>query len=73
MASSVYGELEGLLEQADGQWKCRFPGKPVFARFCSVAGMKEGRMKSLYLARSLEAESNPFDEIVEIFEGFARS
>ncbi|MDE0421609.1 MAG: ATP-binding protein [Gammaproteobacteria bacterium] len=73
LASTVYGELEGLLGQADGQWKSRFPGKPVFAKFCNVAGMQEGRMKSLYLARSLEAKNNPFDEIVEIFEGFARA
>lgn len=71
LASDVYAQLETLLDRGDDSWKSYFPGKPIFSRFCGVAKMQEGRMKTLYLARSLEATSNPFAEIVGIFEGFA--
>ena len=72
LASSVYRDLEELLSRTDHEWKSHFPGKLVFSKFCGVAKMQEGRMKSLYLARSSVAECDPFGEIVGIFEEFAR-
>ena len=70
-ASDIYQWFERLLDSDSHEWKSHFPGKLIFSKFCEAAGMRPGRMKTLYLAKSSEVEDNPFAEIVEIFEDFA--
>lgn len=72
-AARVYAELERLLDDSSNAWKREFPGKPVFSRFCSIAGMRVGRMKTLYLAHADTAAETPFQEIIDIFSDFTRS
>ena len=72
-ASEVYQRLVSLLDPDSCEWKSHFPGKPIFSKFCKVAQMPQGRMKTLYLAKAFESKSNPFAEVIQIFEDFSRA
>ena len=72
-ASEVYQRLVSLLDSDGCEWKSHFPGKPIFSKFCEAAQMPQGRMKTLYLAKAFESKSNPFAEVIKIFEDFSRA
>ena len=54
-------------------WKDDIPGKQVLSMFASKAGIREDRLKSMYIRRALSIETGPFDEIVGIFKDFAEN
>ncbi len=72
-ASEEYRRLVSLLDSDNCEWKSHFPGKPIFSKFCEAAQIPPGRMKTLYLAKSLESNNNPFAEVIQIFEDFSRA
>ncbi len=70
-ASEEYRRLVGLLDSENCEWKSHFPGKPIFSKFCEAAQMPQGRMKALYLVKAFKSDSNPFAEVIRIFEDFS--
>ena len=53
------------------QWKIDFPGRPIINQFAAVAGLEPGRMKTLYINTAGRLGTGVFDDIIEIFRGFA--
>ena len=70
--AEIYKELYALLKEDGDRWKSFIPGKSVFAQFCSKANIQQGRLKTLYIQRAKESESDPFSEIYEIFDSFSK-
>ena len=62
-----------MLAKSKDEWKKHVPGKPIFSQFCAKAKISEGRLKTLYIQNSDDADKNPFSEIYEIFEQFSLS
>ena len=73
LAENTYQRFEALLASPDNAWKNEFPGKGILNRFCKEAEEKEDRLKTLYIRKSLEADTNPFQEIIDIFSSFAKA
>ena len=71
IVKSTYEKFDKLLNIPENTWKNDFPGKPIFARFCSETDMQQGRMKNLYLSKAEHASKDPFEEIFSIFSSFA--
>lgn len=71
IVESTYEKFEKLLNIPENTWKTDFPGKPIFAKFCSEINMQQGRMKNLYLSKAEHASIDPFEEIFSIFSSFA--
>ena len=69
----TYDELDQLLEQNTDDWKSEFPAKSIFSRFCHAANIREGRLKTLYLAKAEEEDNHPMQDIIDIFEDFSTS
>lgn len=69
-ACETYQLLEEYLHLDSENWKCHFPGKIIFSKFCNAAKMEQGRLKMLYLKNSSKIKDNPFKEIINIFENF---
>ncbi|RPH47414.1 MAG: hypothetical protein EHM85_19895 [Desulfobacteraceae bacterium] len=59
---------------ASGTWKKDIPGKQVLSVFAQKAKLNEDRLKTLYINKVMEmdATSNPFNDILAIFESFAQ-
>ena len=72
LIEDTYQKFEKLLATQSDDWKNEFPGKWIFSRFCNEAREEESRLKNLYIRKSREVDTNPFQEIVEIFSSFAR-
>ena len=72
LIEDTYQKFEKLLATPSDDWKNEFPGKWIFSRFCNEAREEESRLKNLYIRKSREVDTNPFQEIVEIFSSFAR-
>ena len=77
------GDLEKLIEKThksltqsiDGsgdKWKELIPGKPLVSIFASKIGMNVGRLKNAYIKSAENINPNPFQDILDIFEGFSK-
>jgi hypothetical protein len=65
-------EINKSLDEDSEDWKKNVPGKQLLARFAASANIDLGRLKNLYVR---EVENNrlaTFDEIISIFDSFAR-
>jgi energy-coupling factor transporter ATP-binding protein EcfA2 len=78
--ASDANELETLVREThtslsasveDGSWKVVLPGKPILEQFARAAGVTSGRLKTRYLAEVEKVSPYVFDDVVEIFAGFA--
>lgn len=65
-----YERITKLAEFNQPRWLDEIPGRVVFNRFCGSAGMRSGRLQSLYLRQAQNGNHDPFSEIREIFSGF---
>ena len=65
-------ELEATFDEGDA-WKRAIPGRPILQTFCGSgsANMDFGRFKMAFLKAAEEASTDPFAEVVEIFEKFS--
>lgn len=68
----AFDNIKSQVESGE-DWKMSIPGKSIFAQFSGEANIQPGRLKSLYIAKALETESDVFDDIVEIFQAFAEA
>ena len=73
LVEDTYQEFEDLLASSGDAWKNKFPGKPILAHFCHKAREEEYRLKNSYIRKSLEADTNPFQEIIDIFSSFSKA
>ena len=73
LANDTYRRFQSLLDNPSNDWKNEFPGKPIFSDFCSVAKEQQHRLINLYIQKSRDAESNPFQEIIDILSSFAQA
>lgn len=71
LTESIYDQLQASLASGTDEWKCQVPGKQILSKFSSLAHMPEGRLKTLYIQESENADANPFEEIIEIFSDFS--
>ncbi len=55
----------------DDTWKLTIPGRPILGKLAGRLQLNVARAKRLYIAASVRAESDPFDEIRHIFRVFA--
>lgn len=69
----TYQKFEDLLAKPGDDWKKEFPGKPILSRFCNAAREDESRLKNLYILKAQKADTNPFQEIIDIFSSFAQA
>ncbi len=73
LVEDTYQKFEDLLAKPSDDWKNVFPGKLILSRFCHEAREEESRLKNLYIRKAQEADTNPFQEIIDIFSSFARA
>lgn len=73
MVEDTYRKFEDLLTTQGDAWKKEFPGKQILSRFCDKAREEEHRLKNLYIRKSFEADTNPFQEILDIFFSFSQA
>ena len=73
LVEDIYRKFEDLLETPGDAWKIQFPGKCILLPFCGEAGVKDNHLKNLYVQKSREANTNPFQEILDIFSSFAQA
>ena len=67
---TTYSALLASLDADNEVWKNDIPGKQIFKIFCSKAKIQEGRLKTLYIKKAEEMNTNPFQEIKDIFNKF---
>lgn len=65
-------DILASLDADDDAWKSLIPGRQLLNRFANKAGIDVGRLKTLYIGRVESLGTGEFDEIVEIFDSFAR-
>ena len=73
LVEDTYQKFEDFLATPGSAWKHEFPGKPILAHFCHQTQEEEHRLKNLYIRKSREANTNPFQEIIDIFSSFAQA
>lgn len=71
-ASQVVDRIPKSLDQDSDEWKQLIPGKQLFSIFASKANLDVGRPKIKYIKCAEKLETNPFQEIIEIFQAFGR-
>jgi hypothetical protein len=54
----------------DETWKVLFPGKMLFAQFSAAAQIRQGMLRSAYLAASRSVDHKPFTDIIDILQGW---
>jgi hypothetical protein len=69
--TSVYERLSEAVANDTDSWKVDIPGRPLLGVFAGRANVGEARAKSLYLNAATSSDSDPFVEIVGIFDRFA--
>ncbi len=67
----VFESLSAAVDAPGNKWSIDIPGKPIFRIFCNRAGLSEGRLKTLYIQKAEQLDTNPFDEIIQILGSFA--
>lgn len=67
----TYDRLNSSLSAPGNQWKFDIPGRPIFNIFCNRADFNKGRLMTRYIQISENADTNPFQEIIDIFESFS--
>ena len=72
LVEGTHQKFEDLLATPSDAWKNEFPGKQILSRFCDQAREEESRLKNLYIRKAQEADTSPFQEIVDIFSSFAQ-
>lgn len=73
LVKDTHQKFETLLASPSNAWKNEFPGKQILSRFCKKAREDESRLKNLYIRKAQEADTNPFQEIIDIFSSFAQA
>ena len=65
-------ELEASFGEGSG-WERTIPGRPILQTFCGSGGanMDLGRFKLAYLKAAEEVSTDPFADVVQIFEKFS--
>lgn len=71
LLETTHSSFEAMTQGDCNDWRIHFPGKPIFGKFCGLANIQAGRLKSLYLKRSLATPDGPFQEIISDFEYFS--
>ena len=64
--------LNDALVNDSETWKHDLPGRPILNTFAAKAGLDVGTLKRLYIKCAQKHEENPFSDIRNIFNGFAR-
>ena len=66
---NITGKLEASLSNGN-EWKNLIPGKSILNIFAGKAGMPVGRLKRAYINAAHKSETNPFEDILNIFDKF---
>ena len=70
VARDEHAKLLTAVSSDSQDWKREIPGRIILNRFAGTAGLKVGRLKTLYLRHSTSFEADPFAEIRDIFRQF---
>lgn len=71
LVRETYTKLDAACSGNSDEWIVSMPGKQVLARFAGLASIDLGRLKLAYIKAVQKHSLNCFDEIIEIFGGFA--
>ena len=71
LVRDTYAKLNDACSGTSDEWLVIMPGKQVLAKFASLANIDIGRLKLAYIKAVQKHSLNCFDEIIEIFNGFA--
>ena len=71
LVDETYSSLVDSLSNGD-EWKIHIPAKTILAKFAAKALISLPRLKRAYIAAAERAEANPFQQIIDIFQDFAR-
>ena len=71
LVRETYATLEAACFGTADDWVITMPGKQVLARFAAQAGLDVGRLKLGYIKAVQKHSLSCFDDLVEIFGGFA--
>ena len=63
--------LEDSLASDTDEWKKLIPGKQMLSVFASKASINVGRLKRAYINEALNADVNPFHDVIQIFSQFS--
>jgi len=64
-------ERKRLAKSLEGDaWKLIFPGKVVFARYCSLIGQEAGQIRQAYLKTAINDKPEVFSDVKRILESF---
>ncbi|MCH7973977.1 MAG: hypothetical protein IH949_08835 [Bacteroidetes bacterium] len=64
--------LQASLDDDGAEWKSDLPGRQLLNKFARAAEIKIGKLKKMYMSKSVSHSTNPFQEVVEIFDEFAK-
>jgi hypothetical protein len=73
LAEKYFRTLSQSIDNDDDAWKSLIPGRPLLARFSKAAELGPWRVKFLYMRAADAVSSNPFQDILEIFEAFGQA
>jgi ABC-type cobalamin/Fe3+-siderophores transport system ATPase subunit len=68
-----WNSLNDLIEKDDDEWKKVIPGRILIHKLSNAAKIRPGRFKKMYINEAKEDNFTPFEEIIQIFEGFEHS
>jgi hypothetical protein len=71
-ARRIADGVQKSLERDGDEWKELIPGKQLLSIFAGRAKLDVGRLKVKYIKCAEKRESNPFQEIIDIFHAFER-
>ena len=68
LISDEFSRLSSAVTNDDPIWRTDLPGRVILNKFAASAGMKQGRLKQLYLNQADVKQT--FRDVVEIFQSF---
>ncbi len=70
--NTTYQNISESLSNNTDEWKKLIPGRQILNIFSSQTGMPIGRLKRAFINIANNSNSNPFKEIIDIFNNFNR-
>lgn len=64
--------LQASLDDDGADWKSDLPGRKLLNKFASSAEIKIGKLKKMYMNKAVSHSTNPFQEVIELFDEFAK-
>ena len=71
LVRNTHATLEAACSGTTDEWVAKMPAKQILGRFAALAGLDVGRLKLSYIKAVQKHSLSCFDDLIEIFGGFA--